>query len=253
MAEITPYVGITGFTKRGELTPLLDEIRFYPKRQLMVGVISGERELRDEERFTTRRPKVSEIAEIFLNDKRVLNLVHYNQQSSKLRDNLSKMTRWGGENLHGFQLNMKWPRLEDVEAHRASHPQHRIVLQIGYGAAQELDLDPVKIADRVKGYLNCVTDVLIDPSGGRGVDFTSPEVSTYALNLLYELINRYPLLQVGIAGGLYGGNLKHNVSELLKIYNRLSVDAEGKLRDSETDELILEECKSFIREANRIF
>ncbi len=166
------YIGITGFMKRAEVERALAHLEHPPHeheahRQLMVGVLVSLDTLNGKPpaRYPNRYPAIKQVAKIFTDDPRALNLIHYvTSDRSTLPDQFARLIKAGGPNLHGFQLNMRWPD----PAALAPLLGLRVVLQIGEKALEEANHDPKAIAILVGAYVDIVTDVLIDPSGGGG-------------------------------------------------------------------------------------
>ncbi|MDP3947688.1 MAG: hypothetical protein Q8Q41_03295, partial [bacterium] len=140
-------------------------------RKLMVGVLASSKTLAGRtNKWPGRYPKMERISEIFQVHPAALNLIHYNtDEPETLSDQLLRLVEISGENLHGFQLNVAWPLVEELEKfHEATSWKQRLVLQVGGGAMARVEHSPQKFADMVAlygGFVGVVDDVLIDPSG----------------------------------------------------------------------------------------
>ncbi|MEK7073053.1 MAG: hypothetical protein AAB974_01290 [Patescibacteria group bacterium] len=227
------YIGATGFTEAAQVTHALQAVPHGSTRKFMVGVLASAKSLRGmplKPEWQGRYPKREEIAGIFPDDPRTLNLVHYapgdEYRESMLHDLLALRDEVGPR-LHGFQLNVAWPRETMLGVYREDRGQHRhmIVLQIGREAISLMDDGATAAARRVAGYGALIDAVLIDPSAGKGQPFDPGA----AWNLLSAITERCPRLGVGVAGGLGSGRLADAV-QLARDFPYLSIDAEGRLR-----------------------
>lgn len=134
------YIGITGFTKRDEVLSVLSVLPDNGNRKIMVGVIATWKSLRGvpmKPRWQKQTPDPKSLNELFVDDPRMLNLVHYSTeegQESSLFDDMLDIHRRAGPNFHGFQLNLVWPDYEVIHdcAMRGDH----IVLQLGQKAVE---------------------------------------------------------------------------------------------------------------------
>ena len=88
---------------------------------------------------------------------------------------------------------------------------------------------PDEIARRCALYEGIVTDVLVDASEGMGVPLDAQRTIRY----LAAIAEKAPSLGLVVAGGLCADNLNALLSPLLPQWARVSIDAEGRLRDSD--------------------
>jgi hypothetical protein len=238
-----PYIGVTGFTSGEQVDQALICVPLSGRR-LMVGVLASSKTLAGmPNRWPQRYPPVREISSIFRSDPRCLNLVHYSTDHPKqFPEELCRIERLVGPRLHGFQLNIRWPDPELVEDYRRVSlltRRPKIVLQIGPAALREVG--PAQLRRRVQEYGTLIDDVLIDPSGGLGKPLKPGEVQSY----LAALEGLRP--GIGVAGGLSAKRL--GLLDPLRQFpgfSRLSIDAEGGLRDPETDELLGDEVQNYL-------
>lgn len=236
---ITAYAGVTGFTTRAEVREALSVVPM--DRKLMCGVLLSTKSLQGERGKHFRRyPEPATIADIFVADKRVVNLLHVafgNSLSPVLLGNLlSLVNRSGVMLLDGFQFNGTWPMNRDLDGLDESDFAHglRVVLQVRPVKAEIAfaDKEPIvrrnAIAQaREANAITRATDVLIDASLGRGdpIDVALADVYVRAFK------KHAPRLHVGIAGGLCAREMPR-VYDLVRGHD-LSVDAEGQLRDGD--------------------
>ncbi len=242
------YVGITGFMSKNEIQSVLDSMPQDSNRLLMVGVLASLKTLRGEKtKWPNRYPGVGRISEIFVRNRRALNLIHYNtKEPESLAEQLVEMTKLGGENFEGFQLNLTWPSHDAILAYHKVCGGKFIVLQIGGKAMKKdgvTDYLPKELAEKVSWYEHLVDYVLLDPSGGYGIPFDTGKARTYL-----DALKGYNLdLSLGVAGGLSPTTL-NLVEPLLADFPDLSWDAEGKLRDKE-DNLDIKEAREYVQKS----
>ena len=232
------YIGVTGFMTPQEVRAGLQYFTGSSWRKLMVGVLASSKTLTGrQDKWPGRYPAIDRIGEIFQSHPAVLNLIHYHTDlPTTLSSQLVCLTEVAGERLHGFQLNIAWPEVQELYAfHAATDWKYRIVLQIGGGAMAKAEHSPEKLADMIARYchpLRIIDDVLIDPSGGHGQPFDAEKARVY----LREIVRRGHDINVGVAGGL-GPDTTHLFKPLLREFPRLNIDAEGKLRVPGYDDL----------------
>ena len=231
----TPYIGITGFTSPDEMAAVLTTLPAEPSRLLMCGVLLSNALLSGEPSDAPNRcPSPDDIADIFSDDPRCLNLVHYRPRAGvNLTDALTRAMDVGGPNCHGVQINatrgVPWPDPAAlIEFLNRSHPR-RIVLQAGREAMASVDGDPTQLAQRCAEYTGIVTDVLVDASEGLGLPLDAARSAEY----LDALAVAAPGLGMVVAGGLHAGNTDELLSPLLPRWANVSIDAEGRLRDAD--------------------
>ncbi len=248
-----PYIGITGFTKSEEVTVALDVFPKNSKRKLMVGVLATYKSLRGipmKPKWARQTPKCETIRDIFLNDERAINLVHFSTEEGQEKSVLADMIRvheLGGPNLHGFQLNLAWPKrqLDDYRMIVGCKP--RVVLQIGQKAVEMAGGTPQGVVDMLYHYLDSINDVLFDPSGGLGKPFDIER----ACEFLSAIAEQGWDIGLGVAGGL-GPDSLNLVKPLLTKFPELSIDAQGRLRNIENN-LDMEAVKAYLAKASQMF
>lgn len=235
---ITAYAGVIGFTTRAEIHEALSVVPM--DRKLMCGVLVSTKSLQGERgKWYRRYPEPTTIPDIFMADKRVLNLLHVafgNSLSSVLLKNLINLVnRSGWRLLNGFQFNGSWPSNADLDSLPGADvfPEGlRVVLQVRPVRAEIVfaDKEPIMRRNAIEqareaNAITRATDVLIDASGGRGdpIDVTTAGLYAQAFK------EHAPRLHVGIAGGLCAREMPR-VRDLVQRHG-LSVDAEGQLRD----------------------
>ncbi len=240
------YIGVTGYVDSANVHATL-AIPLSSDRLIMIGVLSSRRKtIEGTASFPNRYPEPAHIKNIFVNHPHALNLVHYNTNDQPtLPAQLEQLIELGGPHLHGFQLNMAWPKPELIAA--AAKKVERIVLQIG-GLALKKANSPQKVIERLKPYQGIITDVLFDPSGGRGQPL-NPAIAEQYLSAITE---EFPNLGIGAAGGLSSTTL-HLVGPLLQKFPQLSIDVEGRVRDGTPDDrMVMGAVTDYVRAADTL-
>lgn len=234
------YVGVTGFTEAAQVTRAIRVVPKDPITKFMVGVLASAKSLRNiplRTQWQSRYPKTEHIREIFPDDPRAFNLVHFapgRKHRKELPQDLIAISDEVGSRLQGFQINATWPREHDLAIYRekCGYLRQTVVLQIGREAMEHLEDYPRAIADRVNRYGGLIDGVLIDASGGNGVLFDP----AFTRALISQIRSLQPELGIGIAGGISHRTLDQ-VPLLLEEFPNLSFDAESGLRtaDGELD------------------
>ncbi len=244
-----PYIGVTGFMSETEVWKVLDALPKKTTRQLMVGVLASSKTLAGgTNRYPNRYPRIDRLDDIFVHDERLLNLIHY---ATDDRDTLGAQLRqiWSGVALaEGFQLNIPWPRPGALYDLLASQFPPCFVLQIGSRALAEVGDDPRRLAERLEDYDGLAAAILLDGSGGRGVPLDAAKLRP----LLEAVRARHPRLGLGVAGGLSPATL-HLVEPLLAAFPDLNIDAEGRLREPQTDQLDLDLARDYVTRSAKLF
>ncbi len=241
------YVGLSGIMARSEVEAALAA---FPDcgRQLMVGLLASEKTLAGvENRYPRRYPRREDIAGIFSNDPRCLNLVHVAVDGPMgLGRWLDRAMRAGGPRCHGIQVNMTpiafgatRRQIADAFAYfRLEFPSARLVAQVRVlGAVLDHAED---WALMMAGF--GATDLLLDWSGGAGKAIDPARAQ--------DLCGRLGLPGIGlaIAGGLCAETIP-GVAHLIR--DGISCDSEGRLRDGADGggRLVQEKVDAYLRAA----
>jgi hypothetical protein len=240
IARNAPYVGVSGFMRRDEASAALDA---FPDcgRLLMVGVlVSGKTLAGQPNKYPRRYPKVEDIAGIFIDDPRCLNLVHVSldEIGTWPKDILETAMRAGGPLCDGIQLNTPYPSTPSGEGalsatlrcFRDKFPEARLVFQIRPDDETALEL-AARACYVVGKRARKATDILIDASGGAGLGLDIGRADDIiAATQRHARDIGYGPACIGVAGGLCAETLP-DVGPLLAARPGLSIDAEGRLRD----------------------
>lgn len=241
------YVGVTGFMSRSEVDAVLTAAG--DQKLLMCGVLVSTKSLRGEKNKWYRRyPDPASIASIFSDDKRCLNLIHAAIGDDCGVEVLDRLVKLGGEHLHGFQFNGRWPAAGDLRRLKVDC----VVLQCrpnqNIHSKEGLKADAQRLA--IQASAMPATDVLIDASGGRGESLDVSRARIYV-----QAMREYaPNLGIGVAGGFSAEELSRNpaLGAFVREY-KLHVDAEGQLRDGdEGGTLNVARAQAWVRAASAL-
>jgi hypothetical protein len=122
------------------------------------------------------------------------------------------------------------------------------VLQVGEDAFAMTDNDPETLSEWVNDYRGAIDYVLLDPSSGEGRKFDPVELLPY----IDVLERKNSNVGIGVAGGLSAVQLSH-LLPVIDRYPRVSVDAEGGLRDERTDKLDTRSAVNYARAMVRLY
>ncbi|MCA1595946.1 MAG: hypothetical protein LC772_05940, partial [Chloroflexi bacterium] len=254
-----PYIGITGVMTADEARFLADSSSRIPAHtrgefDLMLGGLVSSKTLRGvPNKWPGRYPRIEDLSGVFLDRPGLLNLVHYaTDERETLGMQLVLISSWAGPNCHGVQLNVAWPDARQVSNYRNSVTKNcrrdvRVILQLGGRALQKIKEKKTPLSLALDPYVEreAITDILIDPSGGKGVPF-EPE---RAKDLLAEVAEKHPQLGLGIAGGLCAETIGL-LAPLVAFRERpLSIDAEGRLRNPDSDQLVTSKAARYVNAA----
>lgn len=249
-----PYIGVTGFSKPAEVLAAIDAFPPNSSRQLMIGVLATWKSLRGipmKPKWVKQTPPPENINDLFVDDDRILNLVHLSteegQESSLLADML-RIHDLAGQNFHGFQLNVVWPEIRLLDEYRITvGNKPYVVLQLGQKAVMAVGGTIESVVGMLYHYVGNINGVLFDPSGGLG----KPLDTERAREFLAAIAEQRWGLNLGVAGGL--GPVSLNLVEpLIAQFPDLNIDAQGRLRNAEND-LDADLVSAYLRNACAIF
>lgn len=162
------YVGVCDFTQEEQAIKMRDVLAKACKGMnvppvLMVGIMISFKTLWNiPSQWDGVFPLKDRLPKIFpAYDAGVLNTLHYADfhdpagwpDEQNLFYSLSKAMDCAGPNLHAIQLDMTWPDPGMIAS--AIHAQRRpigVVLQVGRQAFEEVNSDPIRVADRLGDY-----------------------------------------------------------------------------------------------------
>ncbi len=235
------YVGITGFMARGEVDACLASL---PEGMtLMCGVLASEKSLAGiRNKYHRRYAAPGDIAGIFPDDPRCLNLIHYCSDVPPDAATVSRLQTLGGPNCHGFQFNVAWPERSTLVALAGGV----VVFQVRPSKQPESLMASLRAV--VDGARHCDVHVLIDGSGGEGVPLDPDVADAWGMMIAGCFGNDVGLT---FAGGLDAERLPAIAAEI-RTWGA-SIDAEGRLRDGdEGGTLNLDKARAYLRAAGEI-
>jgi phosphoribosylanthranilate isomerase len=169
-------------------------------------------------------PNQAQLRSIFADDPEVFNVLHYADYDD-LTDlsHLTAATLIAGPNVHGLQLDMKWPLPTMLTQYKAINGHIKLIVQVGATAmAESTDWERDLAA-----YEGIADYVLLDSGMGRGKTF-SPDLMLHNVAVALKYFDQN---QIAVAGGL-GPETYLNLKPIVELYPQISCDAQGRLRDS---------------------
>jgi hypothetical protein len=228
-----PYIGICDFTDQKQSEAML---KLFPpnfSHDLMVGVMMSRKTLFGQPtKWADVFPKKETIKDIFIDDPRAFNTIHYADYETgqdrdwSLRLTLEPVVEYGGSYLRAIQLDMIWPDVGELKRHRRSCAIP-IILQVGADAMKLCGDDPLRVRDKLAEYGDTIDYVLFDKSMGRGKGMDAALLAQYVGVLVSDL----PHLMPAVGGGL-GPDTMHLGAPLISAFRQLSIDAQGQMRSS---------------------
>lgn len=254
--QCRPYIGVTGLMSLQEVSELSRDIpdELWRTHDLMVGVLTSSAMLNGKpNRWPGRYPTLETLVDIVgIECQHRISLIHlFTESPQSLFSDLVLAAKRCDYRHHGFQINAAWPDpavLHDYRRHHASvvygkaaeYEKVRVVLPVG---DRTVTIPPEELAEKLLPYLEvgAISDILLDCSFGAGRLF-DPK---WSADCLACLSSKFPQLGIGVAGGLCASEI-HRVKPLADMFSRLSIDAEGRLRDSVSDGLILQAARDYL-------
>ena len=274
-----PYLGITGPVTREEVDALCKEFsdanyKNYsiqnhstpnppapnqPTHLLMLGFLVSYKTLHGQTTTNRRYFSIEQISKLVTGlPPSVLPMIHYNsremetlaEQVTKIFDEATEAGMYATGLCRALQLNIVWPNAAQVGEIKNKFPAMRLVFQASQKAME--GRTPTEIAEGIRSYGDVFSYVLIDPSGGKGIEFDIQ----HSLAVYNTVRNKLPDLTVGFAGGFTGDNVTERVEQIAQRIGTkyFCIDAEGGLRDKITPEygddvLNLTKARAYIRNA----
>ncbi len=251
-----PYVGITGFKTKEEVIKGGEQyarVGFdeHSAWVPMIGYLVSEKRLQDKTIVGTQSPAAKDLAELAsLAPAWSLPAMHYHTaKKEKIAEEIEELFSFNHlyDYCRALQLNVDWPEPRQLEQILTQFPAMRIILQLPKRATT--GQSPEETAKRAAAYQRLVSYVLVDPSGGLGVDFDIAE----CVALVHALQVKLPTTTLGIAGGLSGNNVSDRVQSIQKYYSLpFCIDAQGKLRTPDKESLDMEKTRAYLQAAARV-
>ncbi len=253
-----PYIGITDVPDAEWIASMLRHYRACGgellEHKLHAGVMTSYKVLHGiETSWSKVWPKPEEIADIFIYDACVLNVLHYADYDDNDRDlagTLARVADLAGPYLHAIQLDMPWPSVAALKTFEKRRPPVYVILQVGEVALRRAGGDLNEVVDRLQAYSSAIDGVLLDLSMGRGKHMNAALLRPF----IRAFRSRLPHLSITVAGGL-GPDTLHLVAPLVHEFPSISIDAQGQLRasGSSKDQIDRERCERYLRGAIEMY
>src|SRR3989344_666742 len=199
-----PYISITDFTNIAQVEEMqkvfFDCNGTESGRYLGVGVMMSYKTLHNlPSKWTNVFPRKETIKDIFCGGDKTLNVLHYaDYEAVDVHCSLEHAIMFGGSYLDCLQLDMIWPDPLILQKIKKNHRSLRLILQIGESALDEIKNNTRKFVTKLSAYEECIDDVLLDKSMGRGLGLKADTLRPFA-----RLIARlFPRMGIVFAGGL---------------------------------------------------
>jgi hypothetical protein len=260
-----PYVGVTGAVFEEEVKAIVDSferngLTMNGSHVPMSGLLVSYQTLDSRSKPGNKRhPKLEDIPSLLrAHGNKAFTTIHFNtRRPETLSKDISSIFELEGiyeKGLcRGLQLNIAWPPNEEVNEIKSKYPDMKIILQLSKRATEGLSLEEIVL--KTATYLNA-DYVLVDPSGGKGLEFDAE----YSATLYKRLKGGGVKATIGFAGGLSGNNVAGITKDMRERLETaiFSIDAEGNLRDKLTpaygdDVMNLEKVGKYISESAKGF
>ncbi len=234
-----PYIGVTGIT-------CIEDVEIM-KHALgdsygMFGILVSSNTLNGENPHRGRYPNIKIVKDLLEEmPENALRAIHYNSENiENVSNDVNKIVNLTNGLCNCVQLNMEYPPLDQVISIKDENKDLKIIFQLGkdsMGEGSHKDILP-----KMKPYVPYIDYILIDASGGSGLEMKITDTLKYAKSLK----NLKPLT---FAGGLNGDNI-HLFMSLIEEFDA-SIDAEGKLMNYH-DILDHNKVDTYVRIAKKI-
>ena len=144
----------------------------------MLGYLVDDQSLNDSgsQPLSHRYPRWGQVADMLRQGQgRALQVIHYGSTRPDLEAQVIQMLDGLYETrlCQGIQFNIPWPAVAEVQRIRETFPALRLILQLSHHSILAAGgASAAEIAGRIQAYGPSVSDVLIDPSAGRGLEFS---------------------------------------------------------------------------------
>jgi len=230
------YVGVTGFSELDKVKQVADKVKDFPIGQVMFGFTSSNKRLLDPASSGKTSPSLVSLRDLVeAVPRQHLPMIHYYTPNSDTvaLEVIALFEYCGLPSRCGLQLNLEWPAPRQLERLVETIPDFAITLQLPKKALEAAD--DVIVNKLQSLYTGLVKYVLIDPSGGLGLDFDVPR----AAELMTKISDNTSIVP-GVAGGFSAANVADRIKQINNMSNcgscqrpRLEnycIDAQGKLR-----------------------
>ncbi len=250
-----PYIGVTGVASKeevGTVCKMFSKAGFSmgTKHVPMLGFLVSYETLNGENATGTKYPPVASLPELLREaSPSVFTTIHYrSRQPDTLSDQVGKLFDGIYEDglCRAIQFNIVWPDLKEIGKIKKRFPDMQIILQASDKAMA--GKSPREVAEAIVGYGDLLDYCLIDPSGGRGIEFDLEK----SLAIYLELRRAIPDLTIGFAGGFTGESVATRLGIIAeRVGDNFCIDAEGGLRDKNS--LSVDKVEAYLEGASEFF
>lgn len=254
-----PYIGVTGISTPSEAVSLVTTIdrqglaNRESTYQGMAGYLLSRRTLTKDLPTRPQYPGMEDLPNLLKITKgHAFNTLHYATADAstlyeQLSEALERLHAHGQNLVEGVQLNLAWPSSEALSRLRFDHKDLKIIFQIGPRIMD--DENPHHVATKLPEYRDVIDYVLIDHSGGHGVELEPQELVDYA----HAVKDTLPDVAIVFAGGLTADNVDEKITRLKNITSEtFSIDAQRGLRTEDAKALDLEKVRLYIENAQSL-
>lgn len=258
-----PYIGVTGVSTVEEAIQINNTFKTAIKgkdRLGMVGYLVSNRTLLGEKERYEKYPPIEILPQLLaITAETSLNTIHYRTNEPKsLATQIDRLLEiediYKRHLCHGIQLNISWPRIDQVEEIKKKYSDLKLILSLNEKALRKNSR--VEIVNHLKNYNDFINYIIIDPSGGIGKQFEENAIAPY-----YRAIkHNFPEKGVILAGGFNDENIFNRLNKVKGAINssNFGIDAEGGLRiknhhDPHSGELSLDKTTNYINKAANFF
>lgn len=224
-----PYVGITGFKDPADLLKVSQAMETIPfavfDYTVMLGITCSNKRVEDPHSEGKTSPSLLKLPELIkAMPEDCLPMIHYfTDKPQNMLEELPKVFDSIYPACCGLQINQTWPDPGVLLQLHQKYPQMKIVVQLSPDAL--LEDDKSLLLEKASAYT--ADYILMDPSGGQGIDFNLKEFQ----DLFRGLQEKLPQTRIGIAGGFSHENVLERYLQISEITDiSFCVDAQGKLR-----------------------
>jgi hypothetical protein len=251
MQKSPSYIGVCDVPNRRLAMAIVHDFVKHntnPNRKIMIGVMTHPIVLDPSlpvpeavrREISSTFMKRNQISNGFIDDPHVLNTIHYADlygpkgprgvhEAPSIQKNLDLCVKYGGRNLHAIQLDVTWPKPDEIKAFRANHPKVSLVLQVGKFSTSALNNDPQRIVSQLREYGKSIDYALLDMSMGKGKAMTSGTL----LPLLRLIKSEIPNMGLAVAGGL-GPEHSKELEQIAREFPDISIDTQGRVKPDST-------------------
>lgn len=258
---LKPYIWITWPTTEQEVNMLNLEfeaagINMNSSHTPMIGFLASKKTLNggivENPTYRMRYPQISNLRWLMeLSREKVLNMIHYNTWDQiTLHDDIKWLFSWLYEDwlCRAIQLNMPWPRIEEIDKTLQKFPELKIVFQAKSTMYSNMPVD--EFLERLLAYKQYISYILFDPSEWL---WKTVELDPKFLTLFKAVRKEFGNIITGFAWALNWDNVYNKVQTMIwEIWDaNFFIDSESQLRIDDTLSKLL--VKIYLQESMSAF